>query len=479
MSQAPATVVVTTSPGTDTLNWLGQQRAIYGTAQDSAGYLIVGAPFTWRSLDSGVAQVQVSGGSGLVTAVWSGTARIVGEYQGLADTATITVRQVPARVSIAVDPDTLAAFSDTAHGGGFVLDSGNALISTATIAWSSSNGAIAEVVAAKRIVARANGSVIVTGSFGVLTDTEALVVRQSLATVQLLPASATVAIDQTAQFRAAPFDRNGFEIDTTIVPISGTWRPLNVNWLDVSSTGLATGRAAGVAGVVFKRNTVADTALVTVLAPNLGPVTTWEWKNPLPQGNPLQAVSGNADNNVYAVGLSGTILHFDGVSWTVKPRLDVLAFTDAWVSPTGQLFAAGGHGMGGAGMVVHGYDAPWSVDTLPPYGVVRAVWGVSDTSVFALNEANRVLKFTGSSWSEIGSLPLLTAADLDGASSQLMYVSGSVQEGLNQVGAVFKYNGTTWNEVFRGFVIVSDLWVAPDSSVSVPVPFSTPAGMSK
>ena len=105
VSQAPATVIIT-NPGSDTLNWLGQLRALSPAAYDSGGYLIFGAPFTWRSLDTNVAQVQVFGGSGLVTAVRSGTARIVGDYQGLADTATLTVRQLPASVAINVS-DTL------------------------------------------------------------------------------------------------------------------------------------------------------------------------------------------------------------------------------------------------------------------------------------------------------------------------------------------------------------------------------------
>jgi hypothetical protein len=457
VSQTPVGIVVT--PDADTLNWLGQTAQLTAAASDSGGSPITGVPFSWQSLDSAIAPVS---NAGLVQAQTTGAARIVVSYLGVADTAAITVRQVPASVSIAVDPDTLVAFSDTARGGGFVLDSGSALISSATIVWSSSNSAVAELVAPKVVVARGNGSVFVTGSFAALADTETLVVRQRLADVQLQPPSATLAIDQTTQFRAVPFDRNGFEIDTAVVPVSGTWRPLHVDWLDVSAAGLATARAAGVAGVVFRSDTTADTALVTVQDPALGPVTSWDWLNPLPQGNTLNAISGNADNNIWAVGTPGTILHFDGGNWTVKPRVDI-GLLDVWVSPTGQVFAAGGDMS--RGYVLRGYNNPWTIDTIPPFSAARAIWGVSDTSVFALTDAARVMKFNGTSWSELVTLPASQVMDIEGLSSQLLYVSGGAPDPPNLAGVIYQYNGSSWNEVYRGFNTVTDLWVAPDSSV--------------
>jgi hypothetical protein len=36
----------------------------------------------------------------------------------------------------------------------------------------------------------------------------------------------------------------------------------------------------------------------------------WTWQNPLPQGNTLYGVWGSSGSNVFAVGSSGTILHY-------------------------------------------------------------------------------------------------------------------------------------------------------------------------
>jgi hypothetical protein len=54
-------------------------------------------------------------------------------------------------------------------------------------------------------------------------------------------------------------------------------------------------------------------------------------------------VWGRADDDVYAVGTGGTIVHYDGVTWTPMPSstvndLEAVAGTDA------NVFAVGGGG---------------------------------------------------------------------------------------------------------------------------------------
>jgi hypothetical protein len=58
----------------------------------------------------------------------------------------------------------------------------------------------------------------------------------------------------------------------------------------------------------------------------------WTWQNPLPQGNTLDGVSALDENNVWAVGDSGTILHWNGTSWSAQA-----SGTTNWLTSTGHL----------------------------------------------------------------------------------------------------------------------------------------------
>ncbi len=40
------------------------------------------------------------------------------------------------------------------------------------------------------------------------------------------------------------------------------------------------------------------------------------WQNPLPQGQNLEAVWGTGPNNVMTIGLSGTVLQYNGTTWS-------------------------------------------------------------------------------------------------------------------------------------------------------------------
>jgi len=44
----------------------------------------------------------------------------------------------------------------------------------------------------------------------------------------------------------------------------------------------------------------------------------WESENPIPQANPLNGIWGISSNDFYAVGSSGTILHYNGNSFYTK-----------------------------------------------------------------------------------------------------------------------------------------------------------------
>ena len=57
-------------------------------------------------------------------------------------------------------------------------------------------------------------------------------------------------------------------------------------------------------------------SLVLISMSGFGFAGDWIWENPLPQGNDLNSVWAVSASDRFAVGDVGTILHFDGSTWT-------------------------------------------------------------------------------------------------------------------------------------------------------------------
>ncbi|MBW3655189.1 MAG: Ig-like domain-containing protein, partial [Gemmatimonadetes bacterium] len=85
----PDVEFVTVSPASRTVT-VGEQTTLTASARDEQGVLIEDRQFRWSSLEPGIATVA----GGVVTGVARGTARIVAELGGKADTAEVTVVQV-------------------------------------------------------------------------------------------------------------------------------------------------------------------------------------------------------------------------------------------------------------------------------------------------------------------------------------------------------------------------------------------------
>lgn len=102
----------------------------------------------------------------------------------------------------------------------------------------------------------------------------------------------------------------------------------------------------------------------------------WTWQAPMPQGNDLIAVwSGSSvginglANDVYAVGASGTILHYDGTSWSATGSgVTASNLYAVWGSSSAD---SNGHAndvyaVGASGTIVHYDGTVWSAESKQP-----------------------------------------------------------------------------------------------------------------
>jgi hypothetical protein len=106
----------------------------------------------------------------------------------------------------------------------------------------------------------------------------------------------------------------------------------------------------------------------------------------------LKAVDGQGPNNVFAVGLAGSVFHYDGTSWnredsrTNRPFTSLLIGPGVWATATdGILFRRGGDG----------WDDSFRVP-VPLY--MQGVWASGGSDVFAVGMAGTVFHYDGGDW---------------------------------------------------------------------------------
>ena len=75
-------------------------------------------------------------------------------------------------------------------------------------------------------------------------------------------------------------------------------------------------------------------------------------------------VYGNGPRDVFAVGLSGTVIHFDGTSWKAQDSGAAEGLFGVWTA------AADGFAVGDAGRIIRGATAP-AADIQPSLAAQR------------------------------------------------------------------------------------------------------------
>jgi hypothetical protein len=117
-----------------------------------------------------------------------------------------------------------------------------------------------------------------------------------------------------------------------------------------------------------------------------------------PTENDLFAVFGHGDDDVFAGGDEGIMLHFNGVGWsTVDLGLDIdyseTAFLSMWARE-GHLFV-----VGEKGAILHHFEGVWKKEeSLSSYNLA-SVWGVSINDIYVGSAGGSVFRRIGGGWS--------------------------------------------------------------------------------
>ena len=94
----------------------------------------------------------------------------------------------------------------------------------------------------------------------------------------------------------------------------------------------------------FKLHLVAFFVFLLSFTINQSATAGWEWQNPLPQGNTIYDIWGSSDNDIFAVGYNGFILHYDGLTWSAMESGTTTWLYGVWGNSRNNVFAVGDDG---------------------------------------------------------------------------------------------------------------------------------------
>lgn len=166
---------------------------------------------------------------------------------------------------------------------------------------------------------------------------------------------------------------------------------------------------------------------------------TWIWQNPLPQGNTLRAVSCPSTGLCKSVGDGGTILSWDGASWSMDVSPTTHSLRGVSCPSTGYCKA-----VGGGGTILSWDGVTWSADTSPTANGLAAVSCSSATQCKAVGDAGTIVSWNGSAWT----------VDSSGTSNPLAGVACASATACKAVGhdgvlvasgMALSWNGTSWS----------------------------------
>lgn len=149
-----------------TLDALGATTQVVGTVQDAFGNALPGG-VTWASADNTVVTVDADG---VVTAVANGEADVSGTSGTLTGSATLTVAQAAATVSI-TPANPVTSIGGTVQLSGSAEDTNGNPIADASIAWSSGSESIATVDGDGLVSGVAEGQAEITATSGTASGT--------------------------------------------------------------------------------------------------------------------------------------------------------------------------------------------------------------------------------------------------------------------------------------------------------------------
>jgi len=159
-----------------------------------------------------------------------------------------------------------------------------------------------------------------------------------------------------------------------------------------------------------------------------------------PGGRALIGIWGTSETDIYVVGndlspIHGYVMYYDTSGWdTLYDTIGV--FRDIWGSSASDIFVAGNKA------IYHYNGSVWTFSSFHNDYSFDDIWGSSGSDVFAVGDGGTILHYDGSDWFPISTGVSALLYDIWGSSGSDVFVVGSG-------GTILHYDGS-WSEMVSG-----------------------------
>ena len=165
----------------------------------------------------------------------------------------------------------------------------------------------------------------------------------------------------------------------------------------------------------------------------------------------------DASGIAMAPGPPGTILRFDGATWTPLATGSSAQLHTVWGSAPDDVWAAGA-----SGTLVHYDGSAWTPAASGVTGAIRRLWGNDAATIYAVadgpSSGGTILRYDGAQWGVVHSTDRPLRA-IHGRTADDVFAAGDV-------GTIVRWDGTAWLAESSGFgEELVDIWASPEGDV--------------
>lgn len=157
----------------------------------------------------------------------------------------------------------------------------------------------------------------------------------------------------------------------------------------------------------------------------------------LPRSADLLGIGGGGPDDIWVVGFSGNIAHFDGTKWLAQEGVTTAKLRTVWEAPDGTVY------VGGNGILLKYDGESWEKISTVAAGAWAAIHGTSEDDIWAVGSSSAIAHFDGTSW---------TQKTLPGGTTAHAVVADSPDSvwAFGEKGAACHWDGEAWSLVSTG-----------------------------